>query len=195
MWLSTIRYFNSFWFQVWTCPQMKSCLPHPLSPQLHNPYPTSNLSASKFCVELGARVSFNFGKKSTSSKKSQKKKKKRRKGAREGLKKGQLNKKGSWKQPHNINSVQRAQCFFDALSVIKFKTMLEIWWTCSWGYQRNTDGSWFGEVMGSPVISWWFQRWDEHLEMTMAPTLIFHSGLCGYRPYDILVESRRPVDL
>ena len=55
---------------------MKSCLPHPLFPHLHNPYPTSNLSASKFCVELGARVSFNFGKKSTSSKKSQKKKKK-----------------------------------------------------------------------------------------------------------------------
>ena len=91
---------------------------------------------------------------------------------------------------------------FDALSVIKFKTMLEIWWTCSWGYQRNTDGSWFGEVMGSPVISWWFQRWDEHLEMTMAPTLIFILDCVAtghmtflWRAEDLLISKAALVNL
>lgn len=67
-----IRHFN-FKFELaseWK-PFSSSLLSSPF--YLHNPLPTSNLSASKFWVELGARFSFSLGKESTSSKKREKK--------------------------------------------------------------------------------------------------------------------------
>lgn len=137
-------HLKSFPVQVCTCPKWK---PPSLSTLSPSPLSVFNLSASKFWVELGASVSFIFGKRSNSSKQ----RKKGGCGRRFRKKGGSLVKQKELLEtaPQHGVAQGRKNTSFDALRVSGVKAELEMSWACSGDTRGDQMDSCPGKIVGS----------------------------------------------
>lgn len=138
-------HLKSFPVQVCTCPKWK---PPSLSPLSPSPLSVFNLSASKFWVELGASVSFIFGKRSNSSKQRKKGGCGRRFRKKEG---GSLVKQKGLLEtgPQHGVAQRRKNTSFDVLRVSGVKAEFEMNWACSGDTRGGQMDSFPGKIVGS----------------------------------------------